>query len=885
MNITGFHFYMRLTAACVPALCLAATQAKVNVDFGKAPLSFEANRGQTDARVDYLSRGRGYTLLLTRDQAVLRLKEGAPLRMKLLGASGQAAASGLEQLPGVANYFRGHDPSKWQTGIPTYQKVKYAGVYPGVDLVYYGNQGRLEHDFIVAAGADPSKILLSFEGAQPRIDRQGDLCLTIDGSELRFQKPVIYQASNRAGTGAKQTVAGRYALDGNKVRFELGAYDHSRELTIDPLLVYSSYLGGSGNDYGAGIAVDSQGSAYVTGYTASTNFPTENPIVGPMPNGSQDAFVSKFNASGTALIYSTYLGGSAAGETQANDIAVDSEFNVYVGGVTNASDYPVTSGAFQTVCGPISGGGSFDVPSCGGNVFGAFLTKINAAGNALTYSTFLGGSYSSYITGVAVDAAGEAYVTGYYATSCYDSTGCYWFPTTAGAAQQYCQISSGQGAWFAFFTKFDAAGATLVYSSLFGSATTPDAPTGSGPSICNYTQGAPPQNSTYGYAIAVDANGDAYITGYTQDGNLPVTAGAFQTSAAPLTGGSTPYLIEGSRGFVAKFDPTQSGAASLIYATYLGGATKGAADQATGIAIDSQFNAYITGNAESPHFPTTPGAFQRTCEIDQTYCSTAFVTKLNPAGSAPVYSTFLGAQASGGGAVSASRIRVNSSYDAFVTGNAGAEFPLMNPIQTAVGPMFVTEFNSTGRALLFSTYAGIGGAESSATSLAVDAKGSVYLTGNTNDIAVTPGAFQQAFGGGLDAFVMKIATVASDLQLTNSAPTSVATGADLTYTITAVNNGPDPATRVTVSDTVTTGSTFVSVTPSAGTCTAPPVGGTGAVVCSLGSLAVSDTGTVTLTVNVTAAVGTILTDTARISDAGYDSATSSTSTVRTKVRN
>jgi uncharacterized repeat protein (TIGR01451 family) len=862
MNTNRYRFCMRLTAAYVPIFCFAGTQAKVNVDFGKVPLSFEANRGQTDARVDYLSRGKGYTLLLTRDQAVLRLKEGAPLRMKLLGASGQAAASGLDQLPGVANYLRGHDPSQWQTGIPTYQKVKYTGVYPGVDLVYYGNQGRLEHDFIVAPGADPATIMLSFEGAQPRIDRQGNLCLTIDGGELRFQKPVVYQASNQAGAGAKQAVAGRYALDGNKVRFVLGAYDHSRELTIDPLLVYSSYLGGSGNDYGTGVAVDSQGSAYVTGYTTSTNFPTENPIIGTLPGaGSQDAFVSKFNASGTALIYSTYLGGSAAGETQAYDIAVDSDFNAYLGGNTNASDYPVTSGAFQTVCGPNSPSGS----SCGGNGVNGFLTKINAAGNALAYSTFLGGSYDSYITGVAVDSAGEAYVTGYNATACGSSPDCFWFPTTAGAFQPGTLISAN-GAWFAFFTKFDAAGATLVYSTLFGTATPGN---------------TPPQNSTYGYAIAVDANGDAYITGWTQDGNLPTTAGAFQTSAKPLSGGSNPYLIEGSRGFVAKFDPTQSGAASLIYATYLGGTTNGSADQAFGIAVDSKFSAYITGNAGSPNFPATRGAFQTTCVIDGTYCVTAFVTKLNPAGSAPAYSTFLGAPAAGFAATSSSRIRVNSSFDAFVTGSAGGSFPLMNPISTA-GTGFVTELNSSGRALLFSTF--LEGAQVSPASLAVDSQGSVYITGESNSLTVTPGAFQQTEGGGENnAFAMKIATVASDLQLTNSAPTSVATGAQLSYTITAVNNGPDAASKVTVVDAVPAGSTFASVSTTAGTCTSPGVGDTGTVRCVIGGLAVNGTAIVTLTVNVTAAAGKEVVDTARISAAGYDSAASSTSSVKTRV--
>jgi uncharacterized repeat protein (TIGR01451 family) len=875
MNINRFRFGMQLVAACAPVLCFAGTNAKVNVDFGKVPLSFEANRGQTDARVDYLSRGKGYTLLLTRDQAVLRLEKDSLLRMKLLGTSGTAAASGLDQLPGLANYFRGHDPSKWHTGIPTYQKVKYTAVYPGVDLVYYGNQGRLEHDFIVAPGADPSKIVLSFEGAQPRIDRQGDLCLTIAGSEVRFQKPVVYQASG----GGKHSVDGRYALAGNTVRFELGAYDHNRELTIDPLLVYSSYLGGSSNDYGQGIAVDSQGSAYVTGLTYSTDFPTENPIYAA--GGIYEVFVTKLNSFGTALIYSTYIGGSNVNdESSANDIAVDGEFNAYVGGTTDADDFPVTVGAFQTVCAPSGYANGNYTPDCGpGQYNNAFLTKINPAGSALVYSTFLGGTNGTTITGVAVDSAGEAYVGG--STSSVqglDQPPYYAFPTTSGALLPGTQNSPGYGSWYAFFTKFDTAGANLLYSTLYGSQTLPNV------QASGYNQWP-----TYGTAVAIDADGDAYITGYTISGNIPVTTGAFQTIARPLTGGPNATEILGYRAFVAKFDPSQSGAASLIYGTYLGG-TGGsggdASDEATGIAVDASGNAYITGLAGSPNFPTTAGAFQRTCDSDGGVgCATAFITKLNSTGSDPVYSTMLGNQANGSGsAVTASRIRVNAGGDAFVTGYTGGGFPLENPIQSYLGgsPAFVTELNPTGRALLFSTYAG-GGVDAYATSLALDSEGGVYVTGYTNDLPVTPGAFQQNPGGGYDAFVMKIATVASDVQVTNSAPKGVVTGTDLTYTITAANNGPDAASKVVVSDTLPAGSTFVSVTPSAGTCTAPAVGGTGAVVCSLGSLAVSGTATVTLTVNVNAVAGTILTDTAFIRAYGYDpDAANDHSTVKTE---
>jgi uncharacterized repeat protein (TIGR01451 family) len=429
-------------------------------------------------------------------------------------------------------------------------------------------------------------------------------------------------------------------------------------------------------------------------------------------------------------------------------------------------------------------------------------------------------------------------------------------------------------------TKFDAAGASLLYSSLYGSQTIYGSP-------CTF---ACNQNTTESLAITVDSKGDAYITGWTQDGNLPVTAGAFQTTASPMEGNKQPtnyYLLLGWRNFVAKFDPTQSGTASLVYGTYLsgtGGSAGGADDYGTGITVDSADNAYITGSAGSPNFPVTKKAFQTTCDSGpDDVCVTQFITKLNPAGSGLVYSTMLGDQANGSGtAITPTRIRINSSGDAFVTGSAGSGFPLHNPISTS-GTSYVTELNSTGSALLFSTY--LDGGNVQPASLAVDSEGSVYVTGQTNALTVTPGAFQQTFGGYYDAFVIKVATIASDLEVTNSAPTSVDTGSNLTYVITGSNNGPDAATKVVISDTVPNGSTFVSVTTTSGTCTSPKVGGTGKVSCTASSLADSAMFTVTLTVNVDAAAGKTISDTAEISSAdGYDPKSANNSAVaKTKV--
>src|ERR1017187_3375264 len=350
-------------------------QTKILDSYGKLPLSFEANHAQTDARVKFLSPTSGYSLFLTGDEAVLTLsgkkpqgfvsghrfsdaasgsRKGVPsaadfttgkvLRMKLRNANPAAKVTGLDQLAGTSNYFIGNDPAKWRTNVPTYAKVKYEGIYSGIDLVYYGNQRQLEYDFIVAPGADPRRIVFDVRGAKRiRRDEHGELVLKIGEGEIRWHKPAVYQEKN----GARQEIAARYAItDTHRVGFEVAAYDANRPLYIDPL-IYSTYLGGSSDDYGTGIAVDSAGNAYVTGYTISTDFPTMNPLQ-PTNGGGADAFVSKISPTGSALIYSTYLGGSI--DDLGAGIAVDSVGSAYVTGHTFSTDFPTTPGAFQTVC-------------------------------------------------------------------------------------------------------------------------------------------------------------------------------------------------------------------------------------------------------------------------------------------------------------------------------------------------------------------------------------------------------------------------------------------------------------------------------------------------------------------------------------------------------
>jgi len=456
----------------------AASHARIVEGYGKLPLSFEPNLGQSDPSVRFLSRGAGYTLFLTSDEAILSLlpanrsnksaiqsessgnllqEEGGDhanrnakrqtdpmqaVRMQLLGSRRDATVTGTDELPGKMNYFLGSDSKKWNTSIATFAKVRYRNVLDGVDLVYYGNQGQLEYDFVVAAGAKPGDIHLAFNGARRMyVEKQtGDLVLKIGKSngEVRFRRPVAYQdaaphnlaqqndgspdamqQANAKGTG-KQLVAVNYVVDSrNHVGFQLGPYDHSRTLLIDPTLSYSTYLGGISNDYGTSIAVDSEGNAYVTGYTSSMGFPVtpgsfEIKCGGACTGTNTDAFVTKLDATGSALIFSTFLGGAKS--SIGNGITLDPAGNVFVVGQTFTTDFPVTSGAFQTSCGGAS--------CVGGD---AFITELNPSGSALVYSTYLGGAGINQGNAIVLDSAGDAYVMGY--------TGSIDFPVTKGAFQ------------------------------------------------------------------------------------------------------------------------------------------------------------------------------------------------------------------------------------------------------------------------------------------------------------------------------------------------------------------------------------------------------------------------------------------------------------------
>jgi len=575
------------------------------------PLFFETNQGQVNPKVKFMSRGGGYTLFLTSTEAVLAAKS-VVLPMNLLGANDKAPVSGMNELPGKANYFIGNDPAKWHTNVATYAKVKYEGIYPGVDLVYYGNQGQLEYDFVVSPGADPRSIAIQFAGAPVEIDREGSLVLHTDGGEVLFHRPVAYQSpqdSEQSESSNKHFIDSRFVLRGNnKIAFEVAAYDHSRPLVIDPVLVYSTYLGGSFPDEALSVAVDSSGSAYVTGITCSADFPvttgayqttSHNGTGGNCPtsqNSFEDAFVTKFNAAGTALVYSTYIGGSAS--DRGYDIAVDSSGNAYIAGQSQSTDYPTTTGAFITTC-----------PGGVGGCNTGTVTKLNSTGSALVYSTYLGGPGNMGATGIAVNSSGQAYVTGATDES---------FPTTASAFQ----ASNPKFGLNPIFAMLNASGSGLVYATFLGGT------------------GGDFNPGSQAFGVAIDSLGKAYITGWTDSPDFPTTTGAFQTKCG--TDGNCNGLWDA---FVAKLDPTKSGAASLVYSTFLGGS---GTDLGLGIAVDSAGNAYVTGTTganvntqfsgsplPSKDFPTTAGAFQTKCPGTCTTDS-AWVTKLNASGSALV---------------------------------------------------------------------------------------------------------------------------------------------------------------------------------------------------------------------------------------------------------
>lgn len=713
--------------------------AKVIDRYDHLPLALEENHGQIDSGVRFFSRGKTINLYLKSSEVVLTSsangnREGDHssgsqtvdqfLSLKLKGAKPDPQITGEERLQSATNYLVGRDPKRWRTNVDNFNKVRYRDVYPGIDAVYYGNQLGLEYDFIVSPGIDYRIISISFEGLESiAIDASDALVLHTSRGEIRQHKPIAYQEINgfrtelpiryvllKADVSSDTERSKRPSGRNNQVSFEVEHYDPRLPLVIDPVLSYSTYLGGGTRDEANAVAVDSSGNLYITGYTNSANFPmitTSQVASGDcLPCGN--VFVTKLNSSGTAALYTTILGGSLSEATKG--ISIDSLGNAYITGYTFSRDFPVTVGAFQR--NKRSPDDDTDV----------FVAKLNPAGTNLVYSTYLGGSRNNQASSIATAQSGEAYVTGY--TFSDD------FPTTSNAFQT---SRGGSNPFFsdAFVTKLDPQGSGLSYSTYLGGI-----------------------GIDRGNCVAVDSFGNAYVTGKAGAG-FPTTFGAFQ-----------PEMKGGNDAFVTKL---RSEDGALVYSTYLGG-TSGApdgvpcpgegacqlGDEGWGIAVDFSGSAYITGGTSSVDFPSTPGSFH----TDLNSSSTLFVTKLNREGNALVYSAI------GIGGIS---VAVDPTGSAYVTGTTSLDsIPMLSAFQgkrKGRSDAYIEKLSSTGSVLVYSSYLG-GGDDDFSNAIAVDDFGNAYVAGYTvSENFKIRSALQPIFGGqnggtgsiNGDAFVAKIA--------------------------------------------------------------------------------------------------------------------------------
>ena len=672
-------------------------------------LRFEANLGQTDKPVKFLSRGSGFGLFLTNQGAVLRLAQPKPstVRIALTGQSSKTRIEGIDRLPGKTHYLK----ASWHGDVPTYGRVRYAGVYPGIDLVYYGNQQQLEYDFVVAPGARPDVIQLHFDGIRGiRIDREGQLVLETPGGEILQKKPLVYQNDGEQ----RIPVEGNYILQGKRrVGFEIVSYDSTKPLIIDPVLVYSSYFGGTGTaDQGNAIAVDAGGNAYITGQTNSTDLLTVRGVQSAL-RGQLDGFVIKLDSKGTTVLYSTYFGGSANDEAHA--IAVDAAGNAYVTGYTTSSDFPIVNGFQKTRAGGLD----------------AYFLKLSSAGDTILYSSYIGGSADDRAFGLALDAAGNVYITG--------STSSTNFPTV-----NPLQRANAGGLNDIFVTKIGTGG-NIVYSTYVGGV-----------------------GIDQSYGIAVDASGAAYVTGYSSSLNFPFV-NAYQSG---FGGGS-------DDAFLFKVNPAGS---ALEYSTLLGGV---GSDNAVRVAVDDAGGAYITGYTNSVNFPTVKpyhaslnGGDQSGCQ-QPVLCFDAFITRFAPDGKSLIFSTFYGGFKTDSGA----GIVVDRAGNIYVAGyTLSLDLPVVNAIQNFIGgdrDAYLLKLTSDGGTIIFATYLG-GLAAEAAVGLAVDGAGNAYVTGlvNSTDFPlVTP--FQPENGAAQDAFIAKINSedivASSHFQIAEQGGTSVET--------------------------------------------------------------------------------------------------------------
>jgi uncharacterized protein (TIGR03437 family) len=697
---------------------------------GKLPLRFEAS-GDVQSGATYVARGRNFNLRLSPEGNWLEWSgatnsQPARIRTRLIGTNPRVRMQAEDPLPGSVNYFLG-SPENWRTDVAGFGRVRYHEVYAGIDLVFHGGKGALEYDFVLAPHADPRKIRMDLSGEDSlRIDTNGDLVVAAGASEIRWKRPEIYQERD----GTRAPVAGRFVLAAHSmVRFEIGRYDRSRTLVIDPTLSYLTYLGASGDDMGRGIGLDGSGNVYIAGTTFSDDLDTISafqPNFGgrtASPMGG-DGFLAKFSPSGT-LLYLTYLGGSR--DDAIYGLAVDSAGDAYVTGSTDSLDFP-TVNPFQAQFGGLGNSGIHFTGD-------AFVAKLNPTGNKLLYSTYLGGSQDDIGMAITIDSGGDAYVTGATQSTNFPTTpaGGEFQPHMNGVGGEPIRPCCNVPLWDtgdAFVAKLDPTGSVLLFSTYLGGLL-----------------------DDIGVAIAIDSSSNVYVGGCTLSFNFPTSPGALDRQY----GGTDPQneFQNSGDGFVTKLNPTGS---ALIFSTFIGGSGD---DCVTGLAVDSSGNVYMAGTTSTQNLPTTPGAFQPAFagykvlpfDVEQDF-GDAFVAKLNPAGSAFIYLSYLGGSLNDvGGAIA-----VDSGGNAYVTGFTGSpDFPTAGgPLQPAIGgagprdqfwePMgdaFLSVVNPTGTVLLYSSYFG-GTQDETGIAMALDGAGNLYITGGTRspNLPVTSNAWQ-----------------------------------------------------------------------------------------------------------------------------------------------
>ncbi|HTS13041.1 MAG TPA: choice-of-anchor D domain-containing protein [Candidatus Limnocylindrales bacterium] len=736
------------------------TEHQIADSYGEMPLRFEKNIGQTAPEVQFLSHGSGYQIFLTPQQVVLELnhperskkslvkartraalsRRASVLRLHFDAANSDVEMTGIDKLPGRIDYFMGKNPRNWHTDVPSYGRVAYCSIYPGVDALFYGSHRQLEYDLVVAPGANPRQISLSIEGARSmRVDRSGNLVMHVSAGDVELMKPAVYQEVS----GSRRLVAANYVVTGNRVHFWIGSYDSNAPLVIDPVLNYSTYLGGGpgnsfwGYDGGYSIAVNGSGDAFVTGSTSSTTYPTTASPISPSAGAdiADDgaAFVTELNPTGTAELYSSYLTGD--GGEAGYGIAIDPpggvSSDVYVVGETFSDNFPGTGGATGFEPNPPA-----DILTVGAG-FVAKIDPTKSGAAALVYSSYLGGSgnigegFGDFANAIAVDASGNAYVAGSVISTD--------FPMSSPSTTIQGLTSSLGGN--AFLVKVNASGSALAYSTYLG---------GTSPGTSDFDFG------DEALGVTVDSSSNAYIVGTTTSGDFPTTASAFEPGPLPT--------IQNETGFVSRIDTTKSGAASLIYSTFLGspGQSQPATDHDYGVAIalGPSNVAFVTGGTSSPDFPTTAGAYSTSAPSGS---GVAFFTKVDTTqtGSASlVYSTFLG----GSDGDSGRGIAADSSGNGYIGGaTQSADFPItLGAFQTAIasggsGDGFIAEINpqKNGTAdLVYSTYFGGSGSANGIdviNALALDSTNNVYVTGQTFSSAGFPvypaNAFQTSLTG------------------------------------------------------------------------------------------------------------------------------------------